>query len=321
MKAMVGTPNTAVYAQTEAPSGMAWIPGGAFLMGSDHHYPEEAPAHKVTVKGFWMDIYAVTNIQFRRFVEETQYLTLAERAPNPQDYPQADPALLVPGSAVFRQPPHRVDLRNPGNWWEYMPGANWQHPEGPASSLEGRWNHPVTHVAYEDALAYATWAGKQLPTETQWERAARGGLEAAIYAWGNEFTPGGKFMANTWQGAFPCQNLRADAQMGTLPVGSFPPNSYGLYDMIGNVWEWTTDWYQAHHSTRGCCHPIDPTGACMEQSLDPVDSQPRKVLKGGSFLCAPNYCQRYRPAARIPETIDTSTCHLGFRCVIVAGQI
>jgi formylglycine-generating enzyme len=316
MKTTVGSPNTAMHAQTEAPSGMVWIPGGTFVMGSDHHYPEEAPAHEATVKGFWMDSYTVTNTQFRHFVEETQYLTLAERAPNPQDYPQADPALLVPGSAVFRQPARRVDLRNPGNWWEYTPGANWQHPEGPASSLEGRWNYPVTHVAYEDALAYATWAGKHLPTEAQWERAARGGLEAAVYAWGNEFTPGGKRMANTWQGEFPWQNRRADAQVGPLPVGSFPPNGYGLYDMIGNVWEWTTDWYQAHHAARsGCCHPVDP----LEQSLDPVSSQPRKVLKGGSFLCAPNYCQRYRPAARIPETLDTSTCHLGFRCVIVPG--
>lgn len=298
---------------------MVWIPGGTFLMGSDAHYPEEAPAHAVTVDGFWMDRYTVTNAQFQRFVEETDYVTVAERPLNPQDYPDALPELLVPGSAVFQQPPHRVDLRNPLNWWAYVPGANWQHPEGPGSSLKGRWKHPVVHVAFEDAEAYATWAGKALPTEAQWERAARGGLEAMTYTWGNEYAPGGTLMANTWQGEFPWQNLRADGKIGTMPVGSFPPNRYGLYDMAGNVWEWTADWYQAHHpdkASKPCCIPVNPQGATKEQSVDPTQpTMPRKVLKGGSFLCAPNYCLRYRPAARIPESIDTSTCHIGLRCV------
>jgi sulfatase modifying factor 1 len=301
---------------------MVWIPGGTFLMGSDSHYPEEAPAHDVTVDGFWMDTYTVTNAQFRHFIEETNYVTVAERPPNAQDYPDALPELLVPGSAVFQKPPHRVDLRNPGNWWAYVPGANWQHPEGPGSSLKGRQEHPVVHVAFEDAEAYARWAGKVLPTEAQWERAARAGLEAMTYTWGNEYAPGGRLMANTWQGEFPWQNLRADGKVGTMPVGSFPPNRYGLYDMAGNVWEWTADWYQARHpvkASKACCIPVNPKGATQEQSVDPTQPtihMPRKVLKGGSFLCAPNYCLRYRPAARIPETIDTSTCHIGFRCVV-----
>jgi len=202
-----------------------------------------------------------------------------------------------------------------------VPGANWRHPEGPDSSLEGRENHPVVHVAYEDAEAYATWVGKTLPTEAQWERAARGGLEGATYTWGNEFAPGGIMMANTWQGEFPWQNLLTDGYARTAPVGSFPPNGYGLYDMAGNVWEWTTDWYQAHHpneSARACCAPVNPKGAAREESFDPAQPLiriPRKVLKGGSYLCAPNYCLRYRPAARIPEMIDTSTGHIGFRCI------
>ena len=301
---------------------MVWIPGGTFLMGSDHHYPEEGPTHAVTMSGFWMDTSTVTNAQFQRFVEETDYVTVAERQPDLREYPGALPELLVPGSAVFQQPPHRVDLRNPGNWWIYVPGANWQNPEGPGSSLKGRRNHPVVHVAYEDVLAYAAWAGKELPTEAQWECAARGGVEGAVYTWGNAFAPSGKLMANTWQGEFPWQNLVTDGYQRTAPVGSFPPNGYGLYDMAGNVWEWTTDWYQERHpanATRACCVPVNPRGGTREQSVDPAQAElsiPRKVLKGGSFLCAPNYCLRYRPAARIPETIDTSTCHISFRCVV-----
>jgi formylglycine-generating enzyme required for sulfatase activity len=192
-------------------------------MGSDSHYPEEAPAHDVTVDGFWMDIYTVTNAHFQHFIEETHYVTVAQRPPNPQDYPGALPELLVPGSAVFQQPAHRVDLRHPGNWWAYVPGADWQHPGGPGSSLMGRWDHPVVHVAFEDAQAYARWAGKELPTEAQWERAARAGLEAMTYIWGNEEAPAGRRMANTWQGEFLWQNLRADGKVGTMPVGSFPP--------------------------------------------------------------------------------------------------
>ncbi len=315
-------------AQSEQPPhpDMVCIPGGTFLMGSDHHYPEEAPAHVVTVERFWIDTHVVTNAQFQQFVEETDYVTFAERKPNAQDYPEALPELLVSGSAVFHKPSHPVDLRDPGNWWAYVPGANWQNPEGPGSSLKGRWHHPVVHIAYGDAEAYAVWAGKTLPTEAQWERAARGGLEEMAYAWGNEWMPDGTLMANIWQGAFPWQTLRPDGKIGTLPVGSFPPNGYGLYDMIGNVWEWTADGYQDHHpeqAHKACCTPANPIGALKEHCIDsaqPATRFPKKVLKGGSFLCAPNYCQRYRPAARTPETIDTSTCHIGFRCVIAFSR-
>ena len=298
---------------------MVWLPGGTFMMGSDHHYPEEGPAHLVRVNGFWMDRYAITNKQFQRFVKETGYVTVAERPPKPEDYLGALPERLVPGSAVFQQPNFPVNLQI-CSWWSYVPGANWRHPEGPRSSIRGRENYPVVHIAYEDAEAYAAWAGKSLPTEAQWEFAARGGLESAVYSWGNEFAPKGKRMANTWEGEFPWRNKKPLA--GPEPVGSYPCNGYGLYDMVGNVWEWTSDWYRERHpenKTKSCCVPVNPRGGTQEQSFDPTISQmqmPRKVLKGGSFLCAPNYCQRYRPAARHPETIDTSTCHIGFRCVV-----
>jgi formylglycine-generating enzyme len=303
---------------------MVWIPGGTFRMGSDDHYPEEAPAHSVTVNGFWIDKYPVTNAQFTRFVKATRHVTLAERPPNPADYPGARPELLVPASVVFRKPHERVDLRNHYNWWTYVRGANWRHPEGPGSELKGREKHPVVQVAFEDAEAYARWAGKELPTEAEWERAARGGLEGAAYAWGDEFTPGGKLMANTWQGEFPVENLRTDGFERTSPVGSFPPNGYGLYDMIGNIWEWTTSWYQEHSQVEhACCASINPQGGDREKSYDPRMPDiriPRKVMKGGSYLCAPNYCRRYRPAARMSQPIDTSTCHLGFRCIIRAPR-
>jgi sulfatase modifying factor 1 len=223
---------------------------------------------------------------------------------------------------VFQKPRQRVDLRNHYNWWGYVPGANWRHPEGPVSSLKGRAQHPVVHVAYEDAEAYAKWAGKELPTEAEWEFAARGGLDAAEFTWGNEFTPSGKLMANTWQGEFPWQNLLTDGYEGTAPVGSFPPNGYGLYDMAGNVWEWTTDWYQDHNQIpHSCCASFNPKGGDRERSYDPCVPEikiPRKVMKGGSFLCAPNYCRRYRPAARMSQPVDTATCHLGFRCIVRA---
>lgn len=301
------------------PPDMIWVPGGTFQMGSESFYHEEGPVHPVTVDGFWIDRYTVTNAQFQAFVEATGYVTVAERVPDAQNYPNADPELLVPGSAIFLKPKGYVDLRFP-TWWAYVPGANWRHPEGSESTLAGREQHPVVHVAYEDAAAYAVWAGKELPTEAQWEYAARGGLEGAVYPWGNEYAPGGRLMANTWQGKFPWQNVRADGRVGTLPVGSFPPNGYGLYDMAGNVWEWTADWYQPRHpdkASKPCCIPLNPQGTTKEQSVDPTQPpMPRKVLKGGSFLCAPNYCVRYRPAARIPEPVDTSTCHIGFRCVI-----
>jgi formylglycine-generating enzyme required for sulfatase activity len=299
---------------------MVWVQSGAFLMGSDHHYREEAPAHRVTVDGFWIDRWTVTNEQFRAFVEATSHVTLAERPPNPADYPGALPEMLVPASVVFRKPPHRVDLRNHYNWWTYVPGADWRHPHGPGSSVQSLERHPVVHVAYEDAEAYARWAGKELPTEAEWEFAARGGLDGATYAWGEEFAQGGLMMANTWQGEFPVENLMLDGFEGTAPVGSFPPNGYGLYDMIGNVWEWTSDWYQEHSQIAdSCCAGGNPRGGDRERSYDPQQPTvriPRKVMKGGSHLCAPNYCRRYRPAARMAQPIDTATCHLGFRCIV-----
>jgi formylglycine-generating enzyme required for sulfatase activity len=302
------------------PAGMVWIPGGAFLMGSNAHYPEEAPAHRVSVDGFWMDACAVTNAKFRRFVEETRHVTLAERAPDPADYPGAKPELLVPSSVVFEKPRHRVDLRNPYNWWTYVAGADWRHPRGPGTSIEGLDDHPVVHVAFEDAEAYARWAGKELPTEAEWELAARGGLEGAEFVWGVELTPGGKHMANTWQGEFPYENRCEDGYEWTAPVGSFPANGYGLHDMAGNVWEWTTDWFTERHEVlHACCAVANPRGGDRERSIDPRMPDipiPRKVMKGGSYLCAPNYCRRYRPAARMAQPVDTSTCHLGFRCIV-----
>ena len=300
--------------------GMVWIPGGTFLMGSNDHYPEEAPAHSVTVAGFWMDQHTVTNARFSRFVEDTSYVTSAERAPNPADYPGAQPEMLVPASVMFRKPPFKVDLSDHYNWWTYIPGASWRHPQGPDSSLKGLAKHPVVHVAYEDVMAYSQWAGKELPTEAEWEFAARGGLEAAEFCWGDEFTPNGDHWANTWQGDFPSENLLEDGFEWTAPVGSFPANGYGLYDMAGNVWEWTTDWYQQHNEiAQSCCGLINPRGGEREKSYDlnaPGAQIPRRVMKGGSFLCAPNYCRRYRPAARMAQPVDTSTCHLGFRCIV-----
>jgi formylglycine-generating enzyme len=299
-------------------SDMVWVSGGRFSMGSDNHYPEEGPVHSVTVESFWIDKHTVTNEQFARFVDATRYVTLAERPAKAEDYPGANPDLLQPASVVFRQPPHRVDMHNHFNWWTYILGANWRQPEGPESSIEGRAKHPVVHVAYEDAEAYAKWINKDLPTEAEWEFAARGGLDRATYSWGEEFTPGGKYMANTWQGEFPWQNLAFDGYERTAPVGQFPANDYGLFDMIGNVWEWTIDWYAANHpAAKACCGGAIPKGN-PEASYDPQIPNiriPRKVIKGGSFLCAPNYCRRYRPAARMAQPIDTSTCHVGFRLI------
>jgi formylglycine-generating enzyme len=304
-------------------STMARIPGGEFLMGSNAHYAEEAPAHRVSVGAFWMDAHTVTNKEFRRFVDATGYVTLAEKPANADDYPGAKAEMLSPSSVMFRKASQPVDLRNPYNWWTYVAGADWRHPRGPESSLQGLWDHPVVHAAYEDAEAYAKWAGKELPTEAEWEFAARGGLEGAEYCWGDELMPGGKPHANTWQGEFPWQNELADGFEWTAPVGSFPPNGYGLYDMAGNVWEWTTDWYQEHSKIESpCCTIANPRGGERDQSLDPRTPGvkiPRKVMKGGSYLCAPNYCRRYRPAARMAQGIDTSTCHLGFRCIVRAA--
>ena len=305
---------------------MAWIPGGTFRMGSDDFYPEERPVHDVTVDGFWMDDHPVTVAEFRQFVNATGHITLAEQPPNPADYPGADPDLLVPGSLVFRRTRGPVDLDDYSNWWSWVPGAEWRHPEGPGSTLDGRERHPVTHVSYDDAQAHAAWAGKELPTEAEWEFAARGGLDGATYAWGDEFAPKGRQMANTWQGEFPWQNLLLDKHERTSPVRSFPPNGYGLYDVAGNVWEWTTDFYTPKHPDEvihACCGPsgprLNPRVTSPEASHNvggPDEEFARMVIKGGSHLCAPNYCHRYRPAARSPQTIETSMGHLGFRCII-----
>jgi formylglycine-generating enzyme len=300
---------------------MVWIPGGVFLMGSDRHYQEEGPAHHVRVDPFWMDRHLVTNAQFRKFVEETGHVTIAETARPPRDRPTGAPDALVPRSLVFVKPQQGVDLHDSGKWWIDMPGADWRHPRGPQSAIDDLDDHPVVHVAYPDAQAYAAWAGKVLPTEAEWELAARGGLEGAEFPWGNDPTPG-RYMANYWQGEFPWQNLASDGYEGTSPVRAFPANGYGLYDMVGNTWEWTSDWYQGRHPEekyKPGCIPLNPRGGKVRDSFDPQQPKiriPRKVLKGGSYLCADNYCYRYRPPARLPQPIDTSACHIGFRCII-----
>ena len=300
---------------------MVAVPGGTFLMGSEEFYEEERPVREVTVDPFSIDEHQVTVAEFRRFVKATGHVTVAERPLDPAAYPDADLELLVPGSLVFHPTTGPVDLRDVRNWWSYVPGAQWRHPEGPGSTLHGRERHPVTQVAFADAAAYAAWAGKELPTEAEWEFAARGGLDQARFTWGDEFAPKGKMMANTWQGEFPWQNLLQDGFAGTSPVKSFPPNGYGLYDMAGNVWEWTADAFGGNGAAleHACCAP--DVARTMDESVarpGAADEIPRKVIKGGSHLCAPNYCLRYRPAARQTEEVDTSTGHLGFRCVIRA---
>jgi formylglycine-generating enzyme len=317
--------DASITAQSSHPD-MIRIAGGAFRMGSDKHYPEEAPAHRVAVDDFWIDRAPVTNRKFKEFVKATGHVTVAEIPPDPKDYPGALPHMIFAGSLVFTPPKHPVNLTDWSQWWALLKGADWRHPYGPNSNINALDNHPVVHVAFADALAYAKWAGKDLPTEAEWEFAARGGLDNAEFAWGDEFTPGGEHRANTWQGNFPHENRGDDGFARTSPVLSFPPNGYGVYDMIGNVWEWTTDWYARKHeaaASKACCVPQNPRGAREEASYDPGQPEikiPRKVIKGGSHLCAPNYCRRYRPAARHAEPVDTSTSHLGFRCVIRAGR-
>ena len=300
---------------------MIWIESGQFEMGSNDHYADEAPVREVKIDGFWIDKTTVTNAQFSAFVEATNYVTVAERPLDPADFPGADPSLLVPGSLVFQMSSGPVDLRNIGNWWSYVPGASWRHPEGEGSTIQDRMDHPVVQVSFEDAEAYAKWAGKELPTEAEWEFAARGGLSGAEYVWGEEFEPGGKIMAKTWQGEFPWRSDATEGLMRTAPVGSFPANGYGLYDMAGNVWQWTTNWYVHNHpkkETGSCCTLDNPRGPNWDVSLDrqmPHIKIPRKVVKGGSFLCAPSYCRRYRPAARHAQMVDSGMSHIGFRCI------
>ncbi|UZW57825.1 formylglycine-generating enzyme family protein [Sphingobium sp. JS3065] len=302
---------------------MHYVGGGIFRMGSDRFYPEESPARMVRVDGFWIDETPVTNRQFARFVEATNHRTWAEIPPDPSLYPGMDPALVGAGSLLFQRTAGPVDLMDYTQWWHFSLGTDWRHPYGPDSSLEGLEDHPVVHIAFADAEAYAQWAGKALPTEAEWEYAARGGLEAAEFAWGDELAPGGRMLANYWQGAFPYGNTLADGYERTSPVRTYPANGHGLFDMIGNVWEWTADWYsqpRIERKSRGsCCVPANPRGGTKRGSLDPaMPDLPigRKVVKGGSHLCAPNYCQRYRPAARHPQAVDSSTSHIGFRCVI-----
>jgi formylglycine-generating enzyme len=286
---------------SSAPKGMVDLPGATFAMGSAEFYPEEGPVRDVTVGPFAIDRHPVTVAQFRQFVTETGYVTVAQRPLDPALYPEADPDLLVPGSLVFHATAGPVDLRDVRAWWAYVPGAMWSAPAGPGSDVRGRHRHPVTQVAYEDATAYAQWAGKALPTEAEWEYAARGGLDGARYAWGDEFRPGGKPMANTWDGRFPWENLGVAGYGGTSPVGTFPPNGFGLFDVCGNVWEWTVDRFDRDEQ-QACC---GPASGGIEG----------RVIKGGSHLCAASYCLRYRPAARSREEVDTSTSHIGFRCV------
>lgn len=277
-------------------------------MGSTSFYPEEAPIHTVTVAAFAVERHPVTNIQFAEFISATSYLTVAERPLDPALYPGVAPADLLPGALVFRPTTGPVDLRDWRQWWDWAPGASWRHPFGPDSDIADKDHHPVVQVAYPDAAAYARWVGRRLPTEAEWEFAARGG-SSTTYAWGNEATPGGQLMANTWQGRFPYRNDGALGWNGTSPVGTFPANAFGLVDMIGNVWEWTTTEYSAHHRVGAA----DPCCAPSSVWADPTINQ---VLKGGSHLCAPEYCHRYRPAARSPQSRDTATTHIGFRCVL-----
>lgn len=284
------------------------VPGGSFRMGSTSFYPEEAPIHTATVGAFGIERHPVTNAQFAEFVDATGYVTVAEKPLDPALYPGVAEADLLPGALVFRPTRGPVDLRDWRQWWDWASGANWRQPFGPGSDITGRGDHPVVQVAYPDAAAYAGWAGRRLPTEAEWEYAARAG-STSTYAWGDEPTVGGTLMANTWQGRFPYRNDGANGWVGTSPVGTFPPNGYGLVDMIGNVWEWTTTPYSAHHLPAG-----EPSNSCCPPPATP-DPTVNQTLKGGSHLCAPEYCHRYRPAARSPQSQDSSTTHIGFRCV------
>ncbi|HMN44005.1 MAG TPA: formylglycine-generating enzyme family protein [Povalibacter sp.] len=335
--AVVAKPDAILGDGVTGPQDMAWIPGGEFLMGSDHRLAQrnERPTHRVRVNGFWMDRTHVTNAQFREFVAATNYVTTAERKPRwedlkvqlPPDTPQPPDEAMVAGAMVFVGTDAPVDYGNVAQWWRYVPGANWQHPRGPDSNIDGKDDHPVVQVSYEDVLAYAKWAGKRLPTEAEWEFAARGGLEQATYTWGEEFKPNGESMANIWdvsrQGRFPVVNPKAGGATGTMRVGTFPPNGYGLVDMTGNAWQWASDWYRADFFDRELqqygSNVIDnPTGP--SDSWDPDDSlgipgAPRRVIRGGSFLCNVDYCLSYRPSARRGNDPMNPMSHVGFRLV------
>ena len=320
-------PGSAARPEPRTPPGMAWVPGGQFVMGTDSEaaWPDEGPPHPVRVAGFWMDEAEVTNAQFRTFVEATGYVTTAETPPDAAEIlkqvaPGTPPPRhedLVPGSVVFSPPTGKVSLDDVSQWWTWMPGASWKHPEGPGSDLKGRDQHPVVHVSWDDASAYARWAGKRLPTEAQWEFAARGGLDAKPFVWGDEKPgAGGAWRANTWQGEFPNKNGADDGYLATAPVKSFPPNGYGLYDMAGNVWEWCRDWYGREEYRTRSGLTFEPTGPLRTE--DPTDPYaPKRVQRGGSYLCHDSYCGRYRPSARQGSSPDTGMSHVGFRCVVV----
>lgn len=304
-------------------AGMKWIPGGEFWMGSDEpRFPDARPVHRVRLDGFWIAPTEVTNQQFARFVKATHYLTVAERKPQAEDFPGALPEKLVAGSMVFTAPAQPVSLHDQYAWWSYREGANWMYPEGAGSSLKGREQHPVVQVAYDDAAAYCAWRGQRLPTEAEFEYAARGGLDRKAYAWGDDFMPHGKYMANTFQGHFPDANIAADGYAATSPVKSFPPNGYGLYDMSGNVWEWTSDWYRPdYYEMLAKAGKVSVNPAGPPDSYDPAEAGvPKKVQRGGSFLCSEQYCSRYRAGGRGKGEPSTSTNHIGFRCVLPQGQ-
>lgn len=330
---------TAAVAGVGKTPGMKWVPGGTFVMGNDDPRSDrnEQPTHKVRLDGFWMDEHPITNAQFQRFVKASGYVTIAERPVNWEEIKAQVPPgtarppeeMLKPGSLVFSSPGHEVDLRDLANWWKWVPGASWKHPDGPGSGIEGKDDYPVVHIAWDDAVAYAGWAGKRLPTEAEWEYAARGGKEGQRFPWGNEFKIQGKYMANVYTGQFPVRDTAADGFAGVCPVKSFPPNDYGLYDMAGNVWNWTSDIYRADARALGARQvQQSPEGYCLnpkgpETGFNPtraVHNVPERVIKGGSFLCHESYCESYRPPARRGTPQDTGSQHVGFRCVLDAGK-
>jgi sulfatase modifying factor 1 len=310
-------------APAPAPLGMAWVPGGTFWMGCENcGMPDALPAHLVSVDAFWMDRTPVTNAEFAEFVQATGYVTIAERPLDPREFPGVPGDKLKPGSAVFRPTAQAVPVDNPLQWWIYVPGASWKHPAGPGSSLRGRADHPVVHVAFEDVSAYAKWAGKRLPTEAEFEFAARGGLDRNLYPWGNELTPGGKAAANTWQGQFPARDRGDDGHLGTSPVKAFPPNGFGLYDMGGNVWQWCGDWYRPdYYATLAKAGRVATNPQGPEESFDPEEpAAAKRVLRGGSYLCTDQYCARYLVGSRGKSEVSSGTSNLGFRLVRRASQ-